>query len=1189
MACCAPAKRLHASEGARERETFRYYPLLSSYFRFARDGQAPPSLELTTAPDSVLTALAQLGIHQTGTQRAFVSLFDATHQYILAEATPESRIAPSLPSLSQTVPLTLRGTAIPRDQGTCDHVLSLTANAQDSGDDTKLPLSVVPNLTKDKRFSSRPFCQFGEAGQFYAGVPIRTRRGIDIGAYCVMSTVPPPLWDEQCTQRLRDISGAITEHLELRRARAESRQHERLNRGLGSFIEGKGTLSGWQSGANTAAFVNDDSRPEGALDAQQQRLETEDGGEQQASGVLQHDELRHPPPAVATATFPNRDLDVSHVIFSKAANILREGFEVDGCAFLSTAQAADWRPRPFEEGEPANRDITTEEATLTGSSSEDQGRPLDSEARNAPCGLIGFSTTESSSINHPVAVAPKFGTMPTRFLAKLLKRYPQGKIFHFDAEGELQSSDASEEGDGMPEPRPINDSSEAASPPREQRRRARRKTHEVDFLHRAFPSARSVVFAPVWDSRNQRWLAGGFMYTCTASRIFTTQGELSFFLAFGKLVASEVNSLETYQANKAKSDTLGSLSHELRSPLHGAVLSCELLSDTDLGVFQGNAVHTIETCCRTLLDTIDHLLDYSKVNSFAEENEQSSGNGSRPRHKGVESAGFGKKSLYRHVRLDALVEEVSESVYAGFSFQSMSAARVSMQSGPGESFLAARKSFDGGVAMDHLGRAGRDSPWGSTSLYVSIDPSCDWLFHVQPGVVRRIVMNLLGNALKYTTKGMIRVSLEQMRTRPSPRERLVKITVQDTGKGIGEEFLRHKLFQPFSQEDELAPGTGLGLSLVKKVTAKLGGKITVDSKIGVGTTVAVTLPLQPSVQVHESPSDVFDPDDGFDDRVRELRGRRVGLCGFGPAWGEQGRALVETICHRWLGLELSVGEATPPDIVIWSDDALPYTREHLDQLARIPNVVICRHALATRQLSGEFENFNRDRVFEFLAQPIGPRSLARAAVDAVRRRAGLPKLLLQTRPPGPQRARSLHDESPSTRAAKGAWLEHPSLPQPNGKWGAGDHTPSVNEQENGIGRGLAVTENGVRKKYLLVDDNPINLKVLSALMRKLGQAHELASNGQEAVEAYMQDPATFAGIFMDISMPVMDGLEATRLIREHEQKTHAQAVVILALTGLASHRTHQHALESGIDLFLTKPVSLKVLREALQSKCEAPP
>jgi CheY-like chemotaxis protein len=120
------------------------------------------------------------------------------------------------------------------------------------------------------------------------------------------------------------------------------------------------------------------------------------------------------------------------------------------------------------------------------------------------------------------------------------------------------------------------------------------------------------------------------------------------------------------------------------------------------------------------------------------------------------------------------------------------------------------------------------------------------------------------------------------------------------------------------------------------------------------------------------------------------------------------------------------------------------------------------------------------------------------------------------------------------------------------------------------------------RRYLLVDDNLINLKVLSAFMAKLGQDYTLATNGKVAVDKYKENPAQFVGIMMDISMPVMDGLEATRWIRAHERENKLRAVPVLALTGLSSHETHREALESGVDVFLTKPVGFKTLRQTLQ-------
>lgn len=134
-----------------------------------------PSSGVATSPDAILTGLAQLGILHTRTERAFISLFDAQYQYLVAEATPSTPLTPSVPSDSCSTPLVLCGHAIPRGQSACEHVL-YAANDDQPFPCSDLPLSIVPDLRKDVRFSSRPYCTTGDTPQFYAAVPIQTNQ-----------------------------------------------------------------------------------------------------------------------------------------------------------------------------------------------------------------------------------------------------------------------------------------------------------------------------------------------------------------------------------------------------------------------------------------------------------------------------------------------------------------------------------------------------------------------------------------------------------------------------------------------------------------------------------------------------------------------------------------------------------------------------------------------------------------------------------------------------------------------------------------------------------------------------------------------------------------------------------------------------------------------------------------------------
>lgn len=119
-------------------------------------------------------------------------------------------------------------------------------------------------------------------------------------------------------------------------------------------------------------------------------------------------------------------------------------------------------------------------------------------------------------------------------------------------------------------------------------------------------------------------------------------------------------------------------------------------------------------------------------------------------------------------------------------------------------------------------------------------------------------------------------------------------------------------------------------------------------------------------------------------------------------------------------------------------------------------------------------------------------------------------------------------------------------------------------------------------EFLLVDDNPINLKILSSFMKKLKFKYTTAADGQEAVDTFTR--GRYQCVFMDISMPVMDGFEATRCIRRFEREAHLAPAAIFALSGLASADAQQEAFASGIDLFLSKPVRLKELSSILATR-----
>lgn len=199
--------------------------------------------------------------------------------------------------------------------------------------------------------------------------------------------------------------------------------------------------------------------------------------------------------------------------------------------------------------------------------------------------------------------------MPDFFLERLSRRYRDGQIFNFDDKGEViwavdDSEALSEESDTVVFHSSGGDDSDKALETRIIRQRPRKS--DGAYLMRMFPGARSVAIIPLRDSHKSRWFAGGFVWTQSRARVFTPN-ELSYLKAFGSAAMAEVTRTEVLRENKAKEDVLGSLSHEIRSPLHGIILGLELLHDSHLSGFQIDVLHTVETCGKTLLETLDHV------------------------------------------------------------------------------------------------------------------------------------------------------------------------------------------------------------------------------------------------------------------------------------------------------------------------------------------------------------------------------------------------------------------------------------------------------------------------------------------------------------------------------------------------------------------------------------------------------
>ena len=629
------------------------------------------------------------------------------------------------------------------------------------------------------------------------------------------------------------------EHLELAKDSDDREKGERMVRGLTEFIERS-------------------SFPEGARKSSNRPTTLEKQTENSRVGSIADlgtGALSAPPPR-RNSHKGDEGKSEAYQIFQRAAKIIRQSTCADGVVFFDTS-AAYVGGHVFQESGPgyssddgptSSTDLMATDSTLESSRRRDKGTTGSDRSKSSSRSIEGASGAETVSQDKACPVAGlSLRTSDTTLIEtdfsftkaemeRYIQRYPYGKFFNFDQDGVgiTSGEDKSEKSE--------NDSSNP-NVVRPVARKAARKRKEKFLsaeLLKVLPSARTLIFLPMWDPASDRWIAGGFIWTNRAGRLLSPRHELPYLKAFGNSITSEIARSHAQKLDRAKSTFIASISHELRSPLHGILGSAELLHDIVLSAFKKSLVMSIETCGRTLLDTIDHVLDYAKINRLQ--------TGGISRRK-TRSEGWSSRlsitdnsilGVTADFNLAQLVEEVCDAVCAGHAFRTS-------------------HSFDQSTSYDNVDHFGghvtkranieavdKDAEDANeiqprVSVALNVLPSVNWVVRSQPGALRRIVMNLLGNALKFTDTGHVVVTLAQENS--TTHSTTFRLSIEDTGRGISIGYQHSKLFAPFSQEDPFSAGTGLGLSIVKQIVDSLEGGIDVQSERNVGTKVTVVLRL----------------------------------------------------------------------------------------------------------------------------------------------------------------------------------------------------------------------------------------------------------------------------------------------------------------------------------------------------------
>lgn len=398
--------------------------------------------------------------------------------------------------------------------------------------------------------------------------------------------------------------------------------------------------------------------------------------------------------------------------------------------------------------------------------------------------------------------------------------------------------------------------------------------------------------------------------------------------------------------------------------------------------------------------------------------------------------------------------------------------------------------------------------------------------------LRQILNNLVSNAIKFTHRGEVVIQAEVLQETATHVH--LRLSVRDTGIGIPA-AAQSKLFQPFSQVDASTTrkygGTGLGLAICKQLTELMGGTISLQSQEGQGSTFSVELTLerQPYVQQLAQPSARVPVDlQGkrllvVDDNATN---RKILRC-QATAWG----MVVEEAENAYQAMDKlrqAVREGRPFPLAVLDMQMPEVDGETLGRWIKAdPQLAETQLVMMTSLGLGEHSRRAAEIGFAaYLVKPVKQSRLQEALVMALGKSSGLSTSLLGIGPPLSQT------------------------------------TPMADRPLQSL-------------RILLAEDNPVNQKVALRQLESLGYKADVVANGQEVLDLLQQ--VRYDLILMDCQMPVMDGYEATRRLRQQERRSGHRTVVI-AITANAMQEDRERCLQAGMDDYLSKPV----LKEDLQ-------
>ncbi|WP_432377976.1 response regulator [Duganella sp. P38] len=519
-------------------------------------------------------------------------------------------------------------------------------------------------------------------------------------------------------------------------------------------------------------------------------------------------------------------------------------------------------------------------------------------------------------------------------------------------------------------------------------------------------------------------------------------------------------------ATRAKSEFLANISHEIRTPMNAILGFAGLGTHLDLAPQPMDYFRKISRAGQSLLQIINDVLDFSKIES-------------------------GK------LELEALPFDLLDTLNQIADLFAWRAAERELE------------------------------------LVIGAAPDVPCNLLGDPLRLGQILVNLVGNALKFTARGHIELRVEVDAASPPVTPGgplLLRFTVEDTGLGISEEQ-QARLFQAFAQADasttRLYGGTGLGLAISQQLVRKMGGEFRVDSEPGVGSSFSFT------VQLHAAPEQaqrvqpvpaaaqgkrILVVDDS--EATRHTLRVQLGMLGLKVRAVPSGAAAVAAM--QLDSYDLLLIDAAMPDL-----DGIDTLRRMAEdaELAAVPAVLMV--TAYTREHNQDV--IEQTRHMPFIDKPANPQQLRSVILSAWGLETAAPVSVASA------------PQSVATQRIRGALV-------------------------------------------LVVDDNAINQQVASEILQRAGVRADIASSGAEAQR--MVEARAYDAVLMDIQMPDLDGYQATALIRKDQR--HA-GLPIIAMTAHAVTGYRERCLDKGMNDYVTKPIDPDTLYAVLATWVQADP